>query len=104
MLPNCPQYVVAFFGALRLGAVVVNTSPLYVARELREQLEDSGAETLVILDQLLPRLREVHAATSVRRVIAVDATSALGWPARQLARLAQDARGSARAAVASRAS
>ena len=88
MLPNCPQYVVAFFGALRLGAIVVNTSPLYVARELREQLEDSGAETLVILDQLLPRLHEVHAATSLRRVIAVDAASALGWPARQVVRLA----------------
>ena len=93
MLPNCPQYVVALYGALRLGAVVVNVSPLYVARELREQLDDAGCETIVILDQLLPRLREIHAATQVRRVVVVDLTESLPLPFRLLARLAQRRRG-----------
>jgi long-chain acyl-CoA synthetase len=93
MLPNCPQLVVAFYGALRLGAVPVHTNPMYVAREMREQFEDSGCETLVILDQLHPRLREIHAATRLRRVIVVDATETLPWPARLFARFVQSRRG-----------
>jgi long-chain acyl-CoA synthetase len=93
MLPNCPEFVVAFYGALRIGAIPVNTNPMYVAREMREQLEDSGAGTLVLLDQFFPRLREIHAATRVRRVIVVDVTEGLPWPARTIARLAQSRRG-----------
>ena len=93
MLPNCPEFVVAFYGALRIGAIPVNTNPMYVAREMREQLGDSGCETLVLLDQFFPRLREIHAATRVRRVIVVDVTEGLPWPARTLARLAQSRRG-----------
>ena len=93
MLPNCPEFVVAFYGALRIGAIPVNTNPMYVAREMREQLGDSGCETLVLLDQFFPRLREIHAATRVRRAIVVDLTEGLPWPARSLARLAQSRRG-----------
>jgi long-chain acyl-CoA synthetase len=93
MLPNCPEFVVAFYGALRIGAVPVNTNPMYVSREMREQLGDSGAETLVLLDQFFPRLREIHAATRVRRAIVVDVTENLPWPARALARLSQRRRG-----------
>ena len=93
MLPNCPEFVVAFYGALRIGAIPVNTNPMYVAREMREQLGDSGCETLVLLDQFFPRLREIHAATRVRRAIVVDVTESLPWPARTLARWAQSRRG-----------
>jgi long-chain acyl-CoA synthetase len=93
MLPNCPELVVAFYGALRIGAIPVNTNPMYVAREMREQFGDSGCETLVLLDQFFPRLREIHAATRVRRVIVVDVTEGLPWPARTLARWAQSRRG-----------
>ena len=93
MLPNCPEFVVAFYGALRIGAIPVNTNPMYVAREMREQFGDSGCETLVLLDQFFPRLREIHAATRVRRAIVVDVTEGLPWPARTLARLAQSRRG-----------
>ena len=93
VLPNCPQYVIALYGALRLGAIVVNTNPTYVARELREQLDDAGCETVVILAELLPRLREIHAATRVLRVIVVDWTEALPLPVRLLVRLAQRWRG-----------
>src|SRR5262249_14887968 len=45
LLPNCPQFVIAFFGALRAGAVVVPCNPLYTAPELGRQLADSGAKT-----------------------------------------------------------
>ncbi len=93
MLPNCPQLVIAMYGALRIGAVPVNVNPMYVARELLELLEDSGCETLVLLDQLLPRLRTIQAATRVRHTIVVDVTETLPWPARTLARFAQARKG-----------
>ena len=60
MLPNCPQFVVAFYGLLRLGAIAVNTNPLYVSREMKEQFDDAGAETVILLDTFFPRLREIR--------------------------------------------
>src|SRR4029077_1864156 len=54
LLPNCPQSVIAFYGALRAGAIVVPCIPLYTAPELRRQLADSGTETLVTLSRLHP--------------------------------------------------
>ncbi len=49
MLPNVPQFPIAFFGAMKAGAIVVNTNPLYTAREVEFQFSDSGCETAVIL-------------------------------------------------------
>ncbi len=72
MLPNMPQYVVAFFGALRAGAIVVNTNPTYTARELEHQLNDSGAETIVLLSSLYERLQAIRDKVSVRNVIIAD--------------------------------
>ncbi|MBI4362720.1 MAG: long-chain fatty acid--CoA ligase [Euryarchaeota archaeon] len=70
-MPNCPQYAIADFAVLRLGAIVVNFNPLYVERELEHQLKDSGAETIIALDQLLPRVQAVRAQTPIKRVIGV---------------------------------
>jgi long-chain acyl-CoA synthetase len=89
MLPNCPQFMVAFYGVLRLGAIAVNTNPLYVSREMKEQFADAGAETVILLSTFFPRLREIHAATKVKRVIVVDIASPLSWPVRQIVHLAQ---------------
>ena len=89
MLPNCPQFMVAFYGVLRLGAIAVNTNPLYVSREMKEQFADAGAETVILLSTFFPRLREIHAATKVKRVIVVDIASPLSWPVRQIVKLAQ---------------
>ncbi len=54
MLPNCPQYVIATFAILRLGAIVVNVNPLYTPREVAVVVEDSGMRVLVVLDTLVP--------------------------------------------------
>jgi long-chain acyl-CoA synthetase len=89
MLPNCPQFIVAFYGILRLGAIAVNTNPLYVSREMKHQFADAGCETVILLNTFFPRLREVHAATQVRRVIVVDIASPYAWPLRQLIHLGQ---------------
>ena len=50
MLPNTLQYPIALYGALRCGLIVVNTNPLYTARELQHQLEDSGATAILVLE------------------------------------------------------
>src|SRR5919205_79745 len=73
MLPNSPHFVIAFFGAMKIGAIVVNNNPTYTARELRHQLDDSGAETIVLLNLFWPRLREIQGETSVKRVIVAHA-------------------------------
>jgi len=89
MLPNSTQYLVGFFGALRAGAVVVNTNPLYVGREIREQWCDADVSTAVILADFIPRLREVQADTPVRRVIVTQIEDLLPPPTRWLVPLAQ---------------
>ncbi|HYK04989.1 MAG TPA: long-chain fatty acid--CoA ligase [Thermoanaerobaculia bacterium] len=54
MLPNCPQYLIAVFGILRVGAIVVNVNPLYTTREISVVAQDSGMRLLVVLDMLAP--------------------------------------------------
>ena len=71
-LPNCPQLHVAFYGILRAGAVYVPVSPLSKALELGYQLNDSGAETLLCFDQLLPIVRQVRGETPLRRLLATS--------------------------------
>lgn len=80
MLPNLPQTVVTFYGALKAGAVVVMTNPLYTERELEHQLRDSGAETLVFLDLLYPRVSGAIPGTPVRRLIVASVRDALRFP------------------------
>jgi long-chain acyl-CoA synthetase len=59
MMPNLLQYPVTLFGVLRAGCVVVNVNPLYTARELRHQLEDSGAEAIVVLENFAHTLQKL---------------------------------------------
>ncbi len=68
-MPNCPQFLIAFYGTLRAGAIVVPTNPQYVPRELSYQASDSGAETIVALTMAWPVVREARGKTPVKRVI-----------------------------------
>ena len=81
MLPNLPQFVIAFFGALKAGAIVVNTNPTYTPRELQHQYRDAGVSTVVLLSPYVKRLDR----TSVKRVIVTDLTDYLPEPDRQRA-------------------
>nr|WP_254901732.1 long-chain fatty acid--CoA ligase [Thalassobacillus devorans] len=72
MLPNCPHYVISFYGALKAGAVVTQVNPMLVGRELEHILTDSGAETLVIYAPLVPVLEKIKENTPVKKVIVVD--------------------------------
>ena len=87
ILPNMPAYPIAHFATWRLGGVLVPTNPLYVERELEYQLSDSGAETVVILDQLYPKFAKIRAATAVKRVIVVGIADFLPRVLRLLYRL-----------------
>jgi long-chain acyl-CoA synthetase len=69
ILPNCPQNVIAFFAALRLGAVVVQHNPLYTPSELRHQLTDSGATVAIVYDGAYGRLAQALDATELKHVI-----------------------------------
>jgi long-chain acyl-CoA synthetase len=69
MLPNVMQFPVCMYGALRAGLTVVNVNPLYSPRELEYQVNDAGAETLVILADMTPTLGAVLDSTCVRNVI-----------------------------------
>ena len=69
MLPNMLAYPVAFLGALRAGMTAVNVNPLYTPRELQEQLADSGAVVIVIMENFAHKLEEVIAATKIRHVV-----------------------------------
>ncbi|MBK7004069.1 MAG: long-chain-fatty-acid--CoA ligase [Burkholderiales bacterium] len=69
MMPNVPQYPVAVAGILRAGYVVVNVNPLYTARELEHQLQDSGAKVIVIIENFAATLEKCIAATPVKHVV-----------------------------------
>lgn len=72
MLPNLPQFVIGFYGALKAGAIVVNTNPTYTSREIEHQFSDAGAETVVLLSGFYSKLKEIQARTQVKRVIIAD--------------------------------
>jgi long-chain acyl-CoA synthetase len=80
MMPNLLQYPVALFGILRAGLVVVNVNPLYTPRELEHQLNDSGAETIVIVANFAHVLAEVISKTRVRNTIVTELADLLPFP------------------------
>jgi len=78
MMPNLMQYPVALFGALRAGYVVVNCNPLYSPRELNHQLEDSGAEAIVVLENFAQTLEKAIRGTQTRVVVVTGTGDLLG--------------------------
>ncbi len=80
MLPNVLQYPVALCGAFRAGLVVVNVNPLYTARELKHQLEDSGATAIVVLDNFAHTVAEVFGETHLEHVVTTAVGDLLDWP------------------------
>lgn len=87
VLPNCPQHVVAFYAALRLGAIVIEHNPLYTPRELRHQFEDHGAKVVVAWDKTVATLQDFPADVAVDHIVSVDLTRAMPLRMRALLRL-----------------
>lgn len=84
MLPNVPQALIAYFGALKAGAIVAFFNPLYVEREIEHQLKDCGAEVMVVLDLLYERVRNVQPATRVKKLIVTGIKDYMSTPLRLL--------------------
>ncbi|MFC3476536.1 long-chain-fatty-acid--CoA ligase [Halobacterium litoreum] len=82
-LPNLPQFVVAFHGALRAGCVIVPMNPQYKSREISHLLGDSGATTVVALLDLVPFVQQVRDDTDVETVVTVGGEADAGTPFRE---------------------
>ncbi len=80
MMPNCLQYPIATFGVLRAGLTVVNTNPMYTARELRHQLVDSGAVAILVMDNFGSVVQAVLKDTAIKQVITTGLGDMLGFP------------------------
>ncbi|WP_026701446.1 AMP-binding protein [Salibacterium aidingense] len=80
MLPNTPQSVISYYGALMTGAVVVQTNPLYMERELLHQLKDSEAKIMVCLDDIFPRVMAVLEETRLEHIIVTSIQDGLPFP------------------------
>ncbi len=80
MMPNVLQYPIVLFGILRAGLVAVNVNPLYTARELEHQLNDSGAETIIIFESAASTLEEILAKTPVKNILVTRIGDFLSFP------------------------
>lgn len=84
LLPNLVQNVVAYYGGLRAGAIMVMNNPLYTDRELQHQFNDSGATYLVCLDLLVPRMSALRSKTGITKIISCHIRDYLPFPLKQL--------------------
>jgi long-chain acyl-CoA synthetase len=80
MLPNSPQGVIAYYGALFAGGIVVQTNPLYMERELKHQLGDSGARFIICVDLVYPKVLKVRDETDLEHVIVTRIQDFLPFP------------------------
>jgi long-chain acyl-CoA synthetase len=87
MSPNLLQYPIALFGILRAGMVVVNVNPLYTPRELQNQLVDSGAKAIVVVENFASVLQQVYRNSAVQHVITSQIGDMLPAPRRWLVNL-----------------
>lgn len=84
MMPNLLQYIVAVFGILRAGLIVVNVNPLYTPREVAHTLKDSGAKAIVIIENFAKTLEQALPGTSCRHVVTTGVGDLFPFPKRQI--------------------
>ncbi|MCR6095585.1 AMP-binding protein [Salipaludibacillus agaradhaerens] len=80
MLANSPQAVISYYGALFAGAIVVETNPLYVEREIEHQMNDAGAKVMICLDLVYPRIAKVQEKTNLEHIIVTGIKDFLPFP------------------------
>lgn len=83
-MPNCLQYPVVMFGAIRAGLTVVNTNPLYTPREMKHQFNDSGAKAIVIVENFASQLEKILPETGIQHVFLTQLGDMLGFPKKYL--------------------
>ncbi len=80
MLPNLPQTVIAYWGVLKAGAVVVMTNPLYMEKELVHHITDSGSRVMIVLDRLWPKISSLWPKLELKTVITTSVADGLRFP------------------------
>jgi long-chain acyl-CoA synthetase len=85
VMPNCPQYPIAFYATARLGAVVVGNNPLYTTREMEHQLRDCDPAVVVVLDLLYSDFAEVFETVGLDHVVVARLNDYMSFPKKQLA-------------------
>ena len=76
-IPNTPQFVMAYFAVLKIGGVVIATNPLYSAKELEHQANDSGMEVMIVMSNFYNRVKKVQANTKIRQIVVTNIKEAL---------------------------
>jgi len=76
-MPNTPQFAVAYFAALKLGAIVVATSPLYSSKEIEHQAKDSAIQVMLVMSNFYTKVKEVQAHTEIKRLVVTNLKEAL---------------------------
>lgn len=84
MLPNCPQAVITYYAVLLSGGIVVQTNPLYMEKELKYQLNDSGSKFIVCLDLAYPKVAKVKRGTELDQIIVTGVQDYLPFPKKAL--------------------
>jgi long-chain acyl-CoA synthetase len=92
LLPNCPQFFIAEFGAWKAGAIVAPINPIYTETELEASLADNHIDTIVTLTRYYERVKRVQPKTSLRRVIATNVKEYFPAPLRLLYTIARERR------------
>ncbi|MBW1772340.1 MAG: AMP-binding protein [Deltaproteobacteria bacterium] len=86
-IPNCPQWIIAYYAIQKIGGVVVPTSPIYTPYEISYQIEDSGAETIVCQDTNFGYVSKVFAGSPLKRIIVTNLVDMLPWWKRAAGRI-----------------
>jgi long-chain acyl-CoA synthetase len=86
-IPNCPQFLIGYFGAQQIGAIPVPVSPIYTPYEIKYLINDSGAETVLCQDTNFRYIKEVFPETSLKRTIVTNYVDLLPWYKRMVGEL-----------------
>ncbi|HET7236055.1 MAG TPA: long-chain fatty acid--CoA ligase [Actinomycetota bacterium] len=85
VMPNCPAYIIAYYAALRLGAIAVGNNPLYTKREMEHQLRDSAPKVAIVLDLLYSDFADVLRTVGITEVVVARLNDYMPFPKKQLA-------------------
>jgi len=76
-MPNTPQFVMAYYAILKLGAVVVAVNPLYTAREIEHQVNDAGIEVMLVMSNFYSMIKQVQPNTKIQKIVVTNIKEAL---------------------------
>ncbi len=98
-MPNTPQFVIAYFGILKAGGVVVATNPLYTPREIEHQVKDAGLEVMLVMSNFYNTIKKVQPNTPIKKVIVTNLKETLPPVLRVLFTLAKEKKGGFRVQI-----